>query len=78
VNINHPSIPIPTQLATMRQIAAAKVAQANGSPELFRIIEADIETIATAQLAKMAPVNVNLLGYAMVLLAEIKRLQTKG
>lgn len=66
-------LPVPERLRIMREVAASKVIQANGSPEFFREIEANVEAIALASVAKMAPVNVNLLGLAMMLMAEVKR-----
>lgn len=65
---------IPYRLAAMRQLAAAKVAAAAGSPAFWREVESHLEVIAHASLAGMAPINENLLGIAMMLLAETKRL----
>lgn len=74
-SIDH--LPVPERLRIMREVAASKVIQANGSPEFFREIEANVEAIALASVAKMAPVNVNLLGLAMMLMAEVKRNQPR-
>ena len=75
--MNLASLPIPDRILLMKQFASQRVAAVNGNLNEFARIEKDINDIATAQLASMAPVNVNLLGYAMILMAEITRLRSK-
>ena len=64
-----------TKLAVMKEVAQAKVDRANGSLDFWREVEANLDTIAAAKLSKMVPVNENLLGIALMLLAETKRLR---
>jgi hypothetical protein len=64
-----------TKLAVMKEVAQAKVDRANGSLDFWREVEANLDTIAAAKLSKMVPVNENLLGIALMLQAEVKRLR---
>jgi hypothetical protein len=64
-----------TKLAAMKEVAATKVARANGASGFWQEVEANLETIALAKLAKMAPISENLLGIALMLSAEVKRLR---
>jgi hypothetical protein len=64
-----------TKLAVMKEVAQGKVDRANGSLDFWREVEANLDTIAAAKLSKMVPVNENLLGIALMLLAETKRLR---
>ncbi len=68
---------VPTRLALMRHVAAAKVSQAHGAPQFWQEVEANLEAIAVAKLAQMAPINTNLLGFAFMLLEEVKRLRNQ-
>lgn len=59
----------------MKSIARFKVGKASGSEKFFAKIEEHLDTIAIARLGKLAPVDENLLGYAMMLMAEVRRLR---
>jgi len=69
------NLPISVKIDAMKRIAAHKAGQANGSPEFFAEIEKHLDLIAMAQLANMTPINENLLGFALILQAELKRLK---
>ena len=64
-----------TKLAAMKEVAASKVDRARGAKGFWQEVEANLDTIAVAKLAKMAPISENLLGIALLLLAEVKRLK---
>ncbi len=68
----------PTRLALMRHVAAAKVSQANGAPQFWQEVEANLEAIAVAKLAQMSCINENLLGITLMLVAEVNRLRAHG
>lgn len=69
---------IQTRLAVMRQVARNKVILANGSPQFWQEVETMLERIAVAKLADMAPISENLLGVAMMLAEEVRRLRIAG
>jgi hypothetical protein len=59
----------------MKEVAESRVARANGARDFWLEVEANLDTIAIAKLSKMAPIAENLLGIALMLLAEVKRLK---
>lgn len=63
------------RLGVMKELAAHKVAAADGDPKFIQDISDRIDFIAGTKLVGMQPANENLIGFSLMLLAEIRRLK---